>query len=97
MFTVNGDDYTQMFENIEFEVGETRKCVNVNIIEDATEEGPECFSGEILRGRSLDSRIVLDPALTTIEIKLDNGTYLFLCTVENLLSRHSWNKNEYPY
>jgi hypothetical protein len=64
-------DYGAIDVILMFDIGETRKCVNVTIIEDLVDEPLESFTYTLTRTPSLDPRIELDPTNGTVEI-IDN-------------------------
>ena len=71
--TVQTIDYGAIDVILEFDVCETRKCVNVSIVDDLVDEEDEIFTYHLRRTPNLDSRIGLAPIDGTVEIIDDNG------------------------
>ena len=64
-------DYEAVSTTFMFAACETRRCVNVVIVEDITVESIETFGITLERTPDLDSRITLTPVAEQIEI-IDN-------------------------
>ena len=64
-------DYTAASVILMFAECETRRCVNISIVDDLTLEMAESFDISLNRTADLDSRITLNPAEGTIQI-IDN-------------------------
>ena len=69
-FTVSARDYDET--PLLFDTCDTRKCVNIAIVDDETLENEEVFSF-VLRSPDQDSRIMFDPAEGTIRILENDG------------------------
>ena len=66
-------DYGAIDVILEFDVCETRKCVNVSIVNDLVDEEDEIFNYHLRRTPNLDPRIELEPTDGTVEIIDDDG------------------------
>ena len=66
-------DYGPLNELLMFYACETRKCVNVTVIDDVVDELDEFFTYHLRRTTSLDTRIELDPVDGRIEIVDNDG------------------------
>ena len=66
-------DYGAIDVILEFDVCETRKCVNVSIVNDLVDEEDEIFTYHLRRTPNLDHRIDLEPIDGTVEIINDDG------------------------
>ena len=71
--TVQTVDYGAIDVILEFDVCETRKCVNVMIVNDLVDEEDEIFTYHLRRTPNLDPRIDLAPIDGTVEIIDDDG------------------------
>ena len=58
---------------LEFDVCETRKCVNVSIVNDLVDEEDEIFTYHLRKTTNLHPRIDLEPIDGTVEIIDDDG------------------------
>ena len=61
-------DYGPLDVVLIFEACETRKCVNVSILDDFVEEPEEFFTYHLMRTPDLNPRIQLEPATGKIVI-----------------------------
>jgi len=68
-------DYTGGATVFMFDTCDTRKCVDIQIVDDNIEEHTEFFSATLERTPGLDSRIYLDPDSATVEITNDDGMH----------------------
>ena len=71
-------DYGAIDVTLEFDVCETRKCVNVSIVDDLVDEEDEIFTYHLRRTPNLDPRINLEPIDGTVEIINDDGEQLII-------------------
>ena len=71
--TVQTMDYRAIDVILEFGACETRKCVNVSIVDDLVDEEDEIFTYHLRRTPNLDPRINLEPIDGTVEIIDDDG------------------------
>ena len=71
--TVQTMDYGAIDVILEFGTCETRKCVNVSIVNDLVDEEDEIFTYHLRRTTNLDPRINLEPIDGTVEIIDDDG------------------------
>ena len=69
--TVNGMHYITLDVMLEFDACESRKCLNVSIVDDSVDERNEYFTFHLRRTVSLHNRISLTPVDGRILI-LDN-------------------------
>ena len=60
--TVNGMDYITLDVMLEFDACESRKCLNVSIVDDSVDERNEYFTFHLRRTVNLHNRISLNPA-----------------------------------
>ena len=66
-------DYGASDVILEFNACETRKCVNVSIVNDLVDEEDEIFTYHLRTTPNLDPRINLEPIDGTVEIIDDDG------------------------
>ena len=71
--TVQPMDYGAIDVILEFDVCETRKCVNVRIVNDLVDEKDEILTYHLRRTLNLNPRINLEPINGTVEIIDDDG------------------------
>lgn len=75
MYTETPADYGEISNLILFKACDTRKCINVTIVNDDIPEGTEHFTGKLGKTANLHPRITLDPNVTRVEIT-DEGIQL---------------------
>ena len=73
-------DYEGITSLLMFSSCETRKCINVTIVNDAIAEDTEFFTAHLGRTDGLDPRITLDPDNATVYIN-DNDGMLYTALV----------------
>ena len=66
-------DYGAIDVILEFDACETRKCVNVSIVNDLVDKEDEILTYHLRRTPNLDSRIELELIDGTVEIIDDDG------------------------
>ena len=66
-------DYGSLNVTLMFAACETRRCMNVTIVDDGVQEPEENFFYTLERTPGLDSRIDLDPTLGEIVIRDNDG------------------------
>ena len=71
------DDYIGLNVTLMFEPCETRRCVNVTIMDDFIDEPDESFFYKLRRTPDLHPRITLDPVDGEIVIVDDDGQLLW--------------------
>ena len=72
-FTGTPDDYRVLNEMLMFAACETRRCVNVTIMNDLVDEPEENFFYTLERTPGLHPNISFDPVLGEIVIENDDG------------------------
>ena len=73
---VASEDYTTLTTILTFEARETRRCVDIAIVDDCVVERKlESFRGGLTRTRDLDSRIRVSKVDAVVNITDDDGTY----------------------
>ena len=72
-------DYSSFSMTLIFATCETRRCVNVNIVDDLVDEPDEVFD-YILGPACLDSRITIRPDVGEIVITDNDGKHTCICT-----------------
>ena len=65
---VEPDDYTALFDVLNFPACESRVCRDVMIVADDTAEEVETFNVTLAESGTLDDRITLDPTVAIVEI-----------------------------
>ena len=73
--TVQAMDYQPLDVTLTFEACETRRCVDVEIIDDTVDEPDEVFTYTLRRTPDLDPRIELNPVDGQVEIGDDDSEY----------------------
>ena len=72
-FSVSPMDYTELNSMLSFAACETRRCMNVTIVDDLVNEPPELFVYTLERTPGLDTRISLDPIDGRMSITDNDG------------------------
>jgi len=75
ILAVSPPDYARGATILMFDTCDTRKCVDIQIVDDNIEEGTEIFTATLERTPGLDPRITLDPDSATVEITNDDGMH----------------------
>ena len=75
-------DYGAIDVILEFDAGETRKCVNVSIVNDLVDEENKTFTYHLRKTTNLNVRINLEPIDGTVEIIDDDGKYMLFHLLE---------------
>ena len=70
---VNPMDYRELNTILSFAACETRRCVNVTIVDDLVDEPIERFAYTLERTPGLDMRIRLDPVDGVVQINDNDG------------------------
>ena len=91
-------DYGELDVLLTFESCETRKCVNVSILDDGPGEPDEFFTYHLMRTSNLHPRIELDPVDGQVQIYDGDGEskYLFCifssstCANSTCSEHYSW-------
>ena len=73
---VNPMDYLELNTILSFAACETRRCVNVTIVDDLVDEPLESFDYTLERTPGLDSRISLDPVDGVVQINDNDGNII---------------------
>ena len=71
--TVNPMDYLELNTTLSFATCETRRCMNVTIVDDLVDEPLEFFNYTLERTSGLEMRISLDPIDGLISITDNDG------------------------
>ena len=98
-FSVPLMDYVPVFAPLIFEECETRRCVDISIEDDMTQETIESFNVTLDRPLDLDSRIHLDPVIGVIRIIDDSMLLTGQCIRESVdsLCRDDADMSMPPY
>ena len=86
-YSESPSDFTAlMLESVEFGECETRRCVNITIVDDLVLEMEESFIVVLNRTSQLDSRISLEPTTAEIVIVDDDGRLMqeHVCSYHNI-------------
>ena len=73
LFVVSPDDYDSVSTILTFGTCDTRQCIEILIKDDMIGEVTESFSITLERMFDLDSKIILDPNRTEVEITNNDG------------------------
>ena len=79
-FLVSPGDYDSVSTILEFGACDTRQCTEILIVDDMVVELTESFSITLGRTSGLDSRTMLDPVRTEVQITDNDGVLNFLLT-----------------
>ena len=70
-------DYRELNTVLSFAACETRRCVNVTIVDDLVDEPLESFDYTLERTPGLDMRIRLDPVAGVVQINDNDGNIIY--------------------